>query len=122
MAIAILGALLLQGLGGIDLDATRPQYRSETFAIGQYIVGGLLFGVGMTLGSGCGNKTMIRLGAGNLKSLVVLLSIIFSSALTMKIQYYQLVYEEEATFLGALSSSLVDLRMLPARFRQLEAV
>lgn len=74
IVIAILGTLLLQGAQFIDLEATRPSYRSSTLAVGQYIVGGLLFGVGMTLGSGCGNKTMVRLGAGNLKSLVVLLT------------------------------------------------
>jgi hypothetical protein len=31
-----------------------------------------MFGVGMTLASGCGNKTLVRVGSGNLKSLVVL--------------------------------------------------
>ena len=31
-----------------------------------------MFGVGMTLASGCGNKTLVRIGGGNLKSLVVL--------------------------------------------------
>ena len=31
-----------------------------------------MFGVGMTLASGCGNKTLVRLGEGNMKSLVVL--------------------------------------------------
>jgi uncharacterized membrane protein YedE/YeeE len=35
------------------------------------IVGGAMFGFGMTLSGGCGNKTLVRLGAGNLKSLVV---------------------------------------------------
>lgn len=30
-----------------------------------------MFGFGMTLGGGCGNKTLVRLAAGNLKSLVV---------------------------------------------------
>jgi uncharacterized membrane protein YedE/YeeE len=33
-----------------------------------------MFGVGMTLGSGCGSKTLIRVGGGNLKSIVVLVS------------------------------------------------
>ena len=37
-----------------------------------HLVGGFLFGFGMTLASGCGSKTLIRVGAGNLKSLVVL--------------------------------------------------
>ena len=31
-----------------------------------------MFGVGMTLASGCGNRTLVRIGGGNLKSLVVL--------------------------------------------------
>jgi len=39
----------------------------------RYILGGLLFGVGMTLASGCGNKTLVRIGGGNLKSVVVFL-------------------------------------------------
>ena len=33
-----------------------------------HLVGGFLFGFGMTLASGCGSKTLIRAGAGNLKS------------------------------------------------------
>jgi uncharacterized protein len=37
------------------------------------IVGGLIFGLGMVLASGCGSKTLVRMGGGNLKSLVVLL-------------------------------------------------
>ena len=72
IAVSILGVLLLQMGDVVSLDGTRPSYRSANFAWGQYIVGGLLFGIGMTLGSGCGNKTMVRLGAGNLKSLLVL--------------------------------------------------
>ena len=32
-----------------------------------------LFGIGMVLASGCGNKTLVRVGTGNLKSLTVLL-------------------------------------------------
>ncbi len=32
-----------------------------------------MFGAGMTLASGCGNKSLIRLGGGNLKSLFVVL-------------------------------------------------
>ena len=36
-------------------------------------VGGLLFGWGMVWSSGCGAKSLVRLGTGNLKSLLVLL-------------------------------------------------
>lgn len=34
-------------------------------------MGGALFGFGMVLASGCGSKTLVRIGAGSLKSLVV---------------------------------------------------
>ena len=40
-----------------------------------------MFGIGMSLASGCGNKTLVRLGEGNLKSLVVLLMITMSASL-----------------------------------------
>ena len=38
-----------------------------------HIVGGLTFGFGMTLASGCGSKTLLRVGAGSLRALVTLL-------------------------------------------------
>ena len=73
MAIALLGVLALEAAGVVNLYAeTFPPYRTANFAWLRYILGGLLFGIGMTLGSGCGNKTLVRVGSGNLKSLLVL--------------------------------------------------
>jgi uncharacterized membrane protein YedE/YeeE len=73
MAVATGGVLLLEGTGRIDLAGTMfPPYRTANFAWLRYLLGGLMFGSGMTLASGCGNKTLVRLGGGNLKSLVVL--------------------------------------------------
>jgi hypothetical protein len=73
MAVAILGVLLLEGSGKAVLPSdTFPPYRTAGFAWLRYVLGGVLFGIGMTLGSGCGNKTCVRLGGGNLKSLLVL--------------------------------------------------
>ena len=43
-----------------------------------------MFGFGMTLGGGCGNKTLVRLGAGNLKSLVVALCIGLFAYMTLR--------------------------------------
>jgi len=74
MAVALAGVIGLEAAGMVNLsDETFPPYRTANFAWIRYIAGGLLFGIGMTLGSGCGNKTMVRVGAGNLKSLVVLI-------------------------------------------------
>jgi hypothetical protein len=53
------------------VDLSESIYLTPMFAWAGAIVGGLMFGFGMTLGGGCGNKTLVRLGAGNLKSLVV---------------------------------------------------
>ncbi len=71
MAVAMIGVILLESSGVASFDRTLPPYRGSNFAWLEYILGGVMFGVGMTLGSGCGNKTLIRLGGGNLKSIFV---------------------------------------------------
>jgi uncharacterized membrane protein YedE/YeeE len=48
------------------------------------MVGGLMFGIGMTLASGCTSKALIRLGGGNLKSLVVFFVLGVSAYMTLK--------------------------------------
>ncbi len=73
MTVALIGVIVLESSGVINLSGeTFPPYRTANFAWPRYLVGGLLFGIGMTLGSGCGNKTLVRVGSGNLKSLAVL--------------------------------------------------
>jgi uncharacterized membrane protein YedE/YeeE len=67
--VAILGFQAMALAGWID--PARTLYTSPRFIWLSAGVGGLLFGMGMVLASGCGSKTLIRLGAGNLKSLVV---------------------------------------------------
>jgi len=69
IAVATAGAGALQLAGLVDLSKTI--YTVPRFTWLSYILGGFLFGIGMTLGSGCGSKTLIRIGTGNLKSLVV---------------------------------------------------
>ena len=71
IAIAVLGVVILESTGISSVDNSIPPYRGNNFAWLEYLVGGILFGIGMTLGSGCGNKTLIRVGAGNLKSVVL---------------------------------------------------
>jgi uncharacterized membrane protein YedE/YeeE len=47
-------------------------------------VGGLMFGFGMVLSSGCGSKTLVRVGGGSLKALVVLLVMGWAGFATLK--------------------------------------
>lgn len=82
MAVAILGASGLQGAGLIDIS--KSIYATPNLIWLSYLIGGFLFGVGMTLASGCGSKTLIRIGAGNLKSLVVLMVSAIAAYMTLK--------------------------------------
>jgi uncharacterized protein len=81
-AVALIGAQTLWGLGYVDLSATI--YRTPNFGWAGAILGGLLFGYGMVLGNGCGNKTLVRLGAGNLKSLAAFLVIAVVAYMTLR--------------------------------------
>ena len=81
-AVAILGFQAL-AWGGL-VNPELPLYASRRLNWLSALVGGLLFGLGMVLGSGCGSKTLIRVGGGNLKSLVVFLVIGLSGFATMK--------------------------------------
>jgi len=71
MAVAIIGVVIFEQTGVASVDSTLPPYRGSNFAWLEYILGGFLFGIGMTLGSGCGNKALIRIGGGNIKSIIL---------------------------------------------------
>ena len=69
--VALIGVVILETLGMVNVSSTLPPYRGSEFQWGRYILGGVLFGIGMTFASGCGNKTLIRIGGGNIKSIFV---------------------------------------------------
>lgn len=75
IAVAMLGVSVLEYFGLANLDASFPPYRGAQLIWAENILGGVLFGIGMTFASGCGNKTLIRIGGGNLKSIMVLVII-----------------------------------------------
>ena len=82
IAVALLGSSALQLAGVVDLS--KSIYQGPNFTWLSYILGGFLFGVGMTLGSGCGSKTLIRIGGGNLKSLVVYVFLGIAAYMTLR--------------------------------------
>jgi uncharacterized membrane protein YedE/YeeE len=82
IAVAIVGTHALQLAGLIDLSKSFYVRPNVTWL--SYILGGFLFGVGMTLGSGCGSKTLVRLGGGNLKSLIVFVFLGIAAYMTLK--------------------------------------
>lgn len=82
MGIAVLGAQVLELSGRLDL--TESIYRDSTLGIAGLVLGGLMFGVGMTLAGGCGQRTLVRVGSGNLKSLVVFMVLALTAYMTLR--------------------------------------
>ncbi|MBU6194546.1 MAG: YeeE/YedE family protein [Burkholderiales bacterium] len=69
IGVAMLGFNGMVALGW--LDPAKTFYTQPRVPVLSLALGGLMFGVGMVLASGCGSKTLVRIGGGNLKSLVV---------------------------------------------------
>jgi uncharacterized membrane protein YedE/YeeE len=82
IAVAVVGAGALAATGKVDLS--RTVYSVERLTWLSHVVGGLLFGAGMTLASGCGSRNLVRLGGGNLKSFVVVLMLAAVAYMTLK--------------------------------------
>lgn len=70
IAVAVLGFNAMVALGWVR--AADTIYAAPRLLWLSTLLGGLMFGVGMVLASGCGNKTLVRVGGGSLKALVVL--------------------------------------------------
>src|SRR5205085_9196879 len=82
IAVAMLGAAALEWVGLVDYS--KSIYTTPNLTWLSHLVGGFLFGVGMTLGSGCGSKTLIRVGAGSLKSVIVYVFLGIAAYMTLR--------------------------------------
>ena len=91
-SIAILGVTVLEYFNFFDASQSRIPYRDSVFFWPRYIIGGLLFGIGMTFASGCGNKILIRIGGGNIKSVIVLLIAGIMAYLMTRTDFYGLAF------------------------------
>ncbi len=82
IGIAILGTQFLRIQGYIQLQ--QSMYLSTQFVYLAYALGGFLFGIGMTLAAGCGQRNLVRVGGGNLKALIVVLVLGITAYMTMR--------------------------------------
>lgn len=80
--VAMIGFYTLAAAG--QIDPAKTLYASSRFIWLSALVGGLLFGFGMVLASGCGSKTLVRIGGGNLKSVVVFVVMGVAAFATLK--------------------------------------
>jgi hypothetical protein len=121
--IAATGVLIGSFFYGIFNKAFHIEWFQSWQDFFNHLVSGFLMGVGGVLGMGCtigqGVTGVSTLSTG---SFITLFFIIYGSALTMKVRYYKLMYEEDATFIKALMASLADLKCIPNKWRMLERV
>jgi uncharacterized membrane protein YedE/YeeE len=82
IGVAIVATQVMRSLGIVDLG--EAIYLTPNFGWLGYLLGGFLFGIGMTLASGCGQRTLVRVGGGNLKSLVVMVFLGLTAYMTMR--------------------------------------
>jgi uncharacterized membrane protein YedE/YeeE len=94
IGIAILGVALMSHLGWIDVS--KSFYTGNRVLYLSTVIGSTLFGIGMVLASGCGSKTLIRIGGGNLKSIVVFIVLGLVAYMTMR------------GFLGIMKANTID--------------
>ncbi len=81
--VAIVGAHSLDAAGAIQLD--RATTLNPYILWLPSLLGGLLFGFGMSLSGGCISRGLARMGAGSLKSFAIIVVIGLSAAATMTV-------------------------------------
>jgi uncharacterized protein len=82
IAVAIAGTAVLSHAGLVDLSKSIAQRPVLPWL--SLLLGGLIFGIGMTLAGGCANKNLVRLGGGSVRSLVVLVFMAIAAYMTLK--------------------------------------
>ncbi len=82
IGVAMLGFNAMVAAGWVD--AAKTIYAAPRLTWLSAVVGGLMFGIGMVLASGCGSKTLVRIGGGNLKSVVVFVVLGLAAFATLK--------------------------------------
>jgi hypothetical protein len=103
IAVAMLGASVLAHTGQVEFSkasALRPN-----IAWLSLLLGGAMFGVGMTLAGGCANKNLVRAGGGSLRSVVVLTFMAIASYMSLK----GLFGQWRVSFLDPVAINLGDL-------------
>ncbi len=82
MGVAAIGFNTLVAMGHVQ--AAQSVYAGPRLIWLSNLLGGLLFGFGMVLASGCGSKTLVRIGGGSLKSIAVFFVLAVAAYATLR--------------------------------------
>lgn len=80
--VAVIGSQGLAASGIVDLS--QSIYLQPSFSAPLILFGGLIFGYGMVLANACASRALILLGRGNLRSLVVVVTIAIVAEMTLR--------------------------------------
>ncbi len=116
IGVAIVVTTLVQWFAAVDLDQTRPPYRTADFAWGRYLIGGLLFGAGMVLARGCPVRSLVRTSQGSLQALVAIVVMAVAAYAMTRTSLFQTAF---LPWVGALS---VDLTAIGVPHQDLAAL
>ena len=81
LAVAIVASQSLASMQHIDL--ARAQIVRTAFGVPGVLMGGALFGFGMVMAQSCGARALVLLAGGNLRALVVLVSLGLAAQATL---------------------------------------
>jgi uncharacterized membrane protein YedE/YeeE len=82
IAVAIIGTQLLAAFGLIDPG--KSFHTGPRLLLASYLLGGFLFGFGMVLAGGCASRTLVRIGGGSMKAVVVFVLIGVTAYVTLR--------------------------------------
>jgi uncharacterized membrane protein YedE/YeeE len=121
--VALVGVILGSFVWAIFSKGFRIEWFASLRDFINHAVGAVLMGIGGVLALGCTiGQAVSGVSTLALGSFLAFGGIVFGSAMTMKVQYYRMVYENDATFIKAVITALVDFRLLPGGMRKLDAV
>ncbi len=81
IAVAIASTQVLAAAGIVDLGSSI--YLQPSLSAPLVLFGGLLFGYGMVAANACASRALVLLGRGNLRSLVVVITIAVTAQITL---------------------------------------
>ncbi|SCA57015.1 conserved membrane hypothetical protein [Candidatus Terasakiella magnetica] len=80
--IAVAGTQAL--LPAFEIDLGESAYWVESLPIFSLVAGGIMFGIGMMLARGCAGRQVVLAATGNLRSLIVIMTIALTGYMTMR--------------------------------------
>jgi hypothetical protein len=105
LAVAIAGTQILAAFNLVDLS--QSIYLQPSFSAPLMLGGGMMFGYGMVAANACASRALVLLARGNLRSLVVVVTVAVTAEMTLK----GLIAPARLAVLHGSQTTLADISM-----------